>query len=128
MRTVPRISNIIGPNAYEDFVQEDDRLCVVLFTAAWCKNCQTFKMKYKNKLVRNEGDLMDPDSGEIMHSGKTRFAVVDFAGNEDLCQKQGISKVPFIRIYKRNRLMTEFDCGPSSFPQVVANVKAFQKA
>ena len=125
---VPEITNIIGHIDYEEFLIEDDRLCVVLFSASWCKNCQAFKLKYKNKLVRDQGDLINPDSCEIVRRGITRFAEVDYSDNKVLCEQKGILKVPYIRMYKSGHLLTEFDCGPSSFPQVVASMKALQKS
>lgn len=125
-KATPDIATITGHIDYEEFLTEDDRLCVVLFTASWCKNCQAFKLKYKNKLARNSGDLIKLDSCEVIRRGNVRFAEVDFTDNKNLCEQKEIEKVPFVRIYREGHLLTKFDCGPSSFPQVVAKVQSCQ--
>ena len=123
----PDITEIYGHIDYEEFLYEDDRLCVILFTAPWCKKCQRLKLKYKNKLARDSGDLIElSKQRRVMKKGSARFAEVDFADNRIFCEQNGIDKVPYIRMYKEGELVTEFHCGPTSIHSITSSIKQFQ--
>ena len=122
---VPDIQRIVGDKNYDEYVSEDDRLCVILFTASWCKNCQKLKVKYENKLAREVGDLIKYSADGVVRKGKVRFAEVEYTENKDLCAEQGVAKVPFVRFYKSGQLLTEFECPHTNFQFLVNEIEQF---
>jgi len=124
---VPDLWHLHGHIDYEEFLDEDERLCVVVFTAKFCKKCQKLMMRWP-KLIREKGDLVrrGNDANELIKKGNVRFAEVEFGENQVLCERLGVDKVPFVRMYKDGHLLTAFDCGASTgYPMVEAYIKAF---
>ena len=70
--------------------QEDDRICVVRFSAEWCKACKSLDGRY-HKLAEKCLELPERP---------VRFAEVYYKGNELLCDALGVSKFPSVHVYK----------------------------
>jgi len=123
-RPIPYIANIESHIDFEEFLYEDERLCVVLFHATWCKNCQKFGLRYK-KLAHENADLVDFMSGSVVKAGRLRLAEVEVSSNKDLCQRLGIEHLPFIQMYRDEDLLTQFACGPSKFKELMREIRGY---
>ena len=119
---MPYIANIESHIDFEEFLYEDDRLCVVLFHATWCKNCQKFGMRYK-KLAYEDADFVDTMSGSVVKPGRLRLAEVEVSSNKDLCERLGIQRLPFIQMYRDEDLLYQFACGPSKFKELTGKIR-----
>ena len=117
-RSRPNIVKIQSHQDYVDFLQEDDRLCMVKFYASWCKSCKRFGVSFRH-LAFEEGDHLNPD-GEIVHVGNVRFAEVEYSQCAQLCKTLKVKKLPTVHYYKRGEgKLSELTCKPSQFQLVV---------
>lgn len=126
-RSRPKIVKIQTHQEYLNFLEEDDRLCVVKFYASWCKSCKRFGISFR-QLAFETGDHItnsivnngDGDEEEVLHSGKVRFAEVEYSQNARLCKSLKIKKLPTVHYYKRGvGKLSELTCKPSQFQLVV---------
>jgi thioredoxin 1 len=121
-RSRPKIVKIQTHQEYLNFLEEDDRLCVVKFYASWCKSCKRFGISYR-QLAFEAGDHIaggGNDEEEVLHSGKVRFAEVEYSQNARLCKSLKIKKLPTVHYYKRGvGKLSELTCKPSQFQLVV---------
>jgi len=113
-RSRPNIVKIQTHQDYVDFLQEDDRLCLVKFYASWCKSCKRFGVSYRH-LAFEEGDHLNPN-GDVVHVGNVRFAEVEYSQNAKLCKSLKVRKLPTVHYYKRGGgKLSELTCKPSQF-------------
>jgi len=118
-RSRPNIVVLKTHEDYVNFLEEDDRLCVVKFYATWCKSCQKFGVKYRH-LAFEEGDRVVGKEGTIIHSGKVRFAEIEYAASAKLCKLLEVKKLPTVHMYrKRKGKIADMTCKPSLFHLVV---------
>lgn len=116
----PKITTINCADDLFDFLKEDDRLCIIKYYASWCKSCAKFGMKFKH-LAMMHGDVFDSD-GVLVKKGQMRFAQVEYGDNRILCKAMGISRLPFVQLYKASTgKIDEFVCGPRDFQEKVKN-------
>jgi hypothetical protein len=120
----PKITTITCADDLFQFLKDDaasddgDRLCIIKYYASWCKSCAKFGMKFK-QLAMTHGDLMD-DDGNVISEGQIRFAQAEYSENRILCKAMGITKLPFVQIYKAGvGKIDEFVCGPRDFQEKV---------
>lgn len=85
-----KISQLGGEIDLQEFFSEDERLCLVLFHASWCKACQKVCQIYQ-KLAHLQGDAVD--QGHVVRPGKIRLATLEWGAHTELCQSQGVTKV-----------------------------------
>ena len=117
-RSRPNIVKIQSHQDYVDFLQEDDRLCLVKFYASWCKSCKRFGVSFRH-LAFEEGDHLNPD-GEVVHVGNVRFAEVEYSQCAQLCKTLKVRKLPTVHYHKKgNGKLSELTCKPSQFQLVV---------
>lgn len=117
-RSRPSIVRIKSHEDYVKFLEEDDRLCVVKFYANWCKSCQRFGVKYRH-LAFEEGDHIAIE-GTTVHSGKVRFAEVEYTASAKLCKALKVKKLPTVHMYRRGvGKIVDMTCKPSLFHLVV---------
>jgi len=111
----PTISTITSGQEFLDFLEEDDRLCVIKFHANWCQICRNINRKYA-KFALNLGDraIIDPASSPGARvPGQVRFADVEWSANVELCKALKVKKFPFIMIYERSEKIGAFSTGPA---------------
>lgn len=110
--------NIVVLKTHEDYVkflEEDDRLCVVKFYANWCKSCQKFGVKYRH-LAFEEGDRIIGMEGTTVHSGKVRFAEIEYAASAKLCKSLKVKKLPTVHMFRKGKgKIVDMTCKPSLF-------------
>ena len=117
-RSRPNIIKIQTHQDYVNFLEEDDRICLVKFYASWCKSCKRFGVSFRH-LAFEEGDHLNPN-GDVVHSGKVRFAEVEYSANAHLCKTLKVRKLPTVHYYKRGGgKLSELTCKPSQFQLVV---------
>lgn len=126
---VPQITTIDSLDDYLDFLRGDNaeehkKLTVIKFYASWCKSCAKFGAKYR-QLALDEGDQVDR-SGELLATGRVRFAEVEFGANKRMCKSFGIKRLPSIHIYKgKAGKVEDFVCGPSKFHLLVDKLNEY---
>jgi len=113
----PIISKINSSKEFLDFVEGDDRLCVVKFHATWCQICRAVVRKFA-KFALNYGDreIIDAgntSSGRAVVPGLVRFADVEWSQNTELCKALKVQKFPFIMIYEKGEKIGAFSTGPA---------------
>ena len=69
-------------------------ICVVRFSADWCKACKSLDVRY-HKLAEACQTVLNP-----VEAASIRFADVTYKGNELLCDTLGIKSFPCIQVYK----------------------------
>ena len=117
-RSRPNIVKIETHQDYLDFLQQDDRLCIVKFFAKWCKSCRRFGVSFRH-LASEEGDHININ-GDTVHLGDVRFAEVEYSQNFKLCKTLKVKKLPTVHYYKRGEgKISELTCKPSQFQLVV---------
>ena len=117
-RTRPNIVKIQSHQDYINFLQEDDRLCLVKFYASWCKSCKRFGVSFRH-LAFDEGDHLNPN-GEVVHVGNVRFAEVEYSQCVQLCKTLKVKKLPTVHYYKEGEgKLSELTSKPSQFQLVV---------
>ncbi|GAX26236.1 hypothetical protein FisN_16Lh065 [Fistulifera solaris] len=117
VKTAPHESVITSAIDLEEFLQdEDDRLTIVKYHASWCKACARFNLRL-DKIKSEHGDVVNTVTGDILHRGDIRFASVEWGANEELCQAQGIEKLPTTRFYINGILQKEITGGAKKFEQ-----------
>eukprot|EP01083_Nonionella_stella_P237604 833368_1 len=114
-RSRPKIVVIKTHEEYVNFLEEDDRLCVIKFYANWCKSCQRFGAKYRH-LAFEEGDHTIGTEGSIVHSGEVRFAEVEYTASAKLCKALKVKKLPTVHMHRKGKgKLADMTCKPSLF-------------
>lgn len=116
----PQITEIRGHVDLQEFVEQDDRLCLVLFHAKWCKSCQKVGRLYSSLAVA-KGDWTD-NHDRLLRTGKVRFASVEYSANEGLSKRLGVVKLPTVFFYKQGEKVDDVSCGPKKFVNVLAMI------
>lgn len=112
------ITSIQKKDAFEKFLKEDDRLCVIKFYAPFCKACKAFGKKFR-KLAIERGDAIN-SIGEIARHGDARFGEVDFSSG--LVKELGITKFPTVAIYRGSELLSEITCKADAIEKITAEM------
>mmetsp|Transcript_13993 Transcript_13993/g.18374 ORF Transcript_13993/g.18374 Transcript_13993/m.18374 type:complete len:278 (-) Transcript_13993:286-1119(-) len=122
---IPKITTVNSLDEFLEFIQEDDRLCVIKFHASWCKSCQKFGVQFRHIAMEN-GDKVNSD-GIVATTGNVRFAQVEFGANTILCKSLGIKKLPTVHFYKQpHGKLTGFPCGPKKFDLLVETLEEYK--
>jgi hypothetical protein len=122
------VDEINSPEELRDFLNQDDRICVIKFHATWCKSCQRMGLKYQG-YANKHGDWVqgqgrsgcdvfnDPDDyeREVLKDGEYRFGSIEINSNAGMCKELGINKLPYIHIYSKGEQLSGFPCGPARF-------------
>ncbi|KAL3808287.1 hypothetical protein ACHAXA_001176 [Cyclostephanos tholiformis] len=117
-RSRPNIVRIVTHDDYVDFLRSDDRVCVIKYYADWCKSCQKFGAKFRH-LAHDLGDRIDVD-GDVVRSGRARFAEVEYATGARLCRALKVNRLPTVHVYRPGRgKVVDVTCKPSLFHLVV---------
>jgi len=119
-----KITQIEAPEQLFDFINQDERLCIVKYYAPWCKTCQKMDIRFR-KLVNLLGDKIDSNNGNIVQNGKIKFADVNIQTNKKLFHRMNIKRLPYIQIYNSDGLVEEFSCGPKNFRSLVEKVEFY---
>eukprot|EP00527_Entomoneis_sp_CCMP2396_P004728 CAMPEP_0198153612 /NCGR_PEP_ID=MMETSP1443-20131203/64972_1 /TAXON_ID=186043 /ORGANISM="Entomoneis sp., Strain CCMP2396" /LENGTH=228 /DNA_ID=CAMNT_0043820011 /DNA_START=295 /DNA_END=981 /DNA_ORIENTATION=- len=114
---VPNVRNIKSNVEFLEFLNEDDRLCIVKFHASWCKSCQKFNVHF-DKFAREQADWVDADTGAIYQTNSFRVAAVEYTACKQLCNALGIEKLPTVFLYGNGRKLAEVSVGASKFQKV----------
>lgn len=118
-RSRPNVVVLKTHEEYVNFLDLDDRLCVVKFYATWCKSCQKFGVKYRH-LAFEEGDRIVGMEGTVVHSGEVRFAEVEYSASAKLCKLLKVKKLPTVHMYRKGKgKIVDMTCKPSLFHLVV---------
>ena len=121
-RSRPNIVVIRTHEDYVNFLEEDDRLCIIKYYATWCKSCQRFGAKYRH-LAFDEGDRINSE-GQIYHTGGVRFAEVEYAASAKLCKTLKVKKLPTVHMHRKGSgRIADICCKPSQFQIVVDEVQ-----
>mmetsp|Transcript_12136 Transcript_12136/g.16948 ORF Transcript_12136/g.16948 Transcript_12136/m.16948 type:complete len:269 (-) Transcript_12136:276-1082(-) len=122
---IPKITTVNSLDEFLEFIQEDDRLCIIKFHASWCKSCQKFGVQFRHIAMEN-GDKVNSD-GIVATKGNVRFAQVEFGANTILCKSLGIKKLPTVHFYKQpHGKLTGFPCGPKKFDLLVETLEEYK--
>lgn len=114
---VPEIRVIESKDQLQEFLNQDDRLCLVKFHATWCKSCLRFGL-HLDKLAAQKADWVDRRTGQVIQRNQIRIASVEWSQAESLCQSLGITKLPTVQFYARGRKLTEVSAGASNFVKI----------
>jgi len=118
VRGRPNIVVIKNHEDYVNFLEEDDRLCIIKFYANWCKSCQKFGIKYR-RLAYEEGDHIDI-AGSMVHMGKVRFAEAEYSASAELCKSLQVRKLPTVHMFRKGEgKIADMTCKPSLFHLVI---------
>ncbi len=79
---------------FDSFVATPGRLMVVDFHADWCGPCKVL------------GPLLEQVAGEF--GGKVSIGKVDIDQARELAQKEGVSSIPDVRLYREGKLVDKF--------------------
>lgn len=120
------ITAINSPQELSEFLNQDDRICVIKFHAAWCKSCQRFGLKFQG-LANQKTDLID-SNGNVVKEGPMRFGSIEFGANTGLCRSLGIKRLPTVHFYHRGHQLDAFPCGPAKFPMLLDKVQIYLQA
>jgi thiol-disulfide isomerase/thioredoxin len=95
----PSIVELSTLEEIRSFVEEDDRLAVIMFYAPFCKSCQKLKLHFEKLAL----DMADGIVARKKVYGKIRCARVEFnPQTKDLIMHQlRVGKVPTIQLYHR---------------------------
>lgn len=100
------VYNFVDPLQYLkaiDQTNDGDELLVVKYYASYCKLCQRASINYK-KIA----------SGHQENKSPVRFAKIEASLlPPDLWKKMGVTKLPFIQIFRHGRCVASFSTGPS---------------
>lgn len=109
----PDIAVLRSREDYIEFLERDERLCVIKFYANWCKSCQRFGVKFRH-LALEQGDRLDR-KGAVVRAGDVRFAEVEFSAAAALCRSLNIKKLPTVHMHRRGEQVADMVCKPSLF-------------
>ncbi len=114
------ITSIQKKDGLENFLQEDERLCLVKFYAPFCKACKAFGKKFR-KLAIERGDAIN-SIGEIARNGDARFGEIDFSSG--LVKELGIKKFPTVVIYRglTGEVLSEITCKNDAIEKITAEI------
>ena len=114
------ITSIQKKDGFENFLQEDERLCLVKFYAPFCKACKAFGKKFR-KLAIERGDAIN-SIGEIARHGDARFGEIDFSSG--LVKELGIKKFPTVVIYRglTGEVLSEITCKNDAIEKITAEI------
>eukprot|EP00522_Entomoneis_paludosa_P018029 CAMPEP_0172442064 /NCGR_PEP_ID=MMETSP1065-20121228/2543_1 /TAXON_ID=265537 /ORGANISM="Amphiprora paludosa, Strain CCMP125" /LENGTH=280 /DNA_ID=CAMNT_0013191751 /DNA_START=76 /DNA_END=918 /DNA_ORIENTATION=+ len=115
--TKPKISEIRSDVDLQEFLAEDDRLCLVKFYASWCKSCQKFNIHH-DKLAKEKSDWVDSSTGKLVKENEMRMASIEYSKCQSLCKSLGVEKLPTVFLYSKGRKLTELSVGASKFGKV----------
>jgi thioredoxin-like negative regulator of GroEL len=132
---VPVVTHIGSAEALKEYLTApDDRVTVISFHASWCKSCQKFGRLYQ-KLAVDRADWVlggkhmkkNKDSlQEVLTTGSTRLASIEWGANTDLCRSLGVKRLPSVHYYKNGRKLAGFPAGPSTFQLVKDRLTYYQ--
>mmetsp|Transcript_40924 Transcript_40924/g.85978 ORF Transcript_40924/g.85978 Transcript_40924/m.85978 type:complete len:223 (-) Transcript_40924:1092-1760(-) len=129
------IAVIKKADGLDNFLNQDDRLCVIKFFAPYCKACRAFGVKFR-KLAIEKGDRLN-SAGEAVHFGDARFGEIDYASNVKLCKDLGVKKFPTVLIFQGGdsgndagsdsvnlsaRLLSEIVCKQTAIDNIVGEM------
>ena len=114
------ITSIQKKDGFENFLQEDERLCLVKFYAPFCKACKAFGKKFR-KLAIERGDAIN-SIGDIARHGDARFGEIDFSSG--LVKELGIKKFPTVVIYRglTGEVLSEITCKNDAIEKITAEM------
>ncbi|CAB9500273.1 Thioredoxin-like 2 [Seminavis robusta] len=120
------VTVINSPQELAAFLEQDERLCVIKFHAAWCKSCQRFGVKFQG-LANQKADWIgnNDDDNTVVQPGPMRFGSIEFGANKDMCRALSIKRLPTVHFYQKGQQLEEFPCGPSKFPRLLATIDYF---
>ena len=114
------ITHLNGAQEYMEFLQQQEDedevpICVVRFSAEWCKACKSLDVRY-HKLADYCQNVLPPEES-------VRFAEVMYKGNEVLCDTLGIKSFPCIHVYKgcQGLLSNLTGCKPDKNSETATN-------
>lgn len=114
---VPDVREIRTNDDFLEFLEQDERLCLVKFHALWCKNCQKFNIHF-DKFAKERSDWINKATGEVVRQNDLRMASVEHSVARKLCESLGVEKLPCVFLYCKGRKLTEVSVGASKFDQV----------
>lgn len=89
-----------------------------------CKSCARFALRL-DKVKSEHSDVIDTTTGEVISQGDIRFASVEWGSNEELCQDEGIVKLPTTRFYVNGVLKKEITGGAKKFHEHKAAIEYY---
>lgn len=112
--STPSIAKITTSKEFIEFLEEDDRICIIKFHATWCQICRSVRRKFaKFALTFGDRAIINPVSTESVLRGRVRFAEVEWSENVELCKALNVKKFPFIMMYERREKIGAFSTGPA---------------
>jgi thiol-disulfide isomerase/thioredoxin len=117
------IASIEKKDGLDKFLREDDRLCVVLFHATFCKACKGFRKQFR-KLATERGDAVNA-IGDTVRIGDARFGEIEYSSNTKLVKELGISKFPTVAIFRggeTNEMISEITCKKDAIEVITARM------
>mmetsp|Transcript_12354 Transcript_12354/g.19983 ORF Transcript_12354/g.19983 Transcript_12354/m.19983 type:complete len:207 (-) Transcript_12354:517-1137(-) len=118
------ITVIKKTDGLDNFLKEDDRLCVIKLYAPYCKACRAFRIKFR-KLAMEKGDLINT-AGKAVRSGDARFGEIDYASNVKVCKNLGVKKFPTVLIFRGGgdniEKLSEIVCKQTAIEDIVAEI------
>lgn len=124
----PKITQLKSAEDYRNFIEEDDRLCMIKFYAPYCKSCQKFGQQY-SRIGKEIGELTirNKDGSETtVREGEVRMAEMEYGSNKELCKSLGITKLPSIQFYSKAKLVESFSCGPRKIGMLLEKLSRFR--
>lgn len=117
------IATIKKKDGLDDFLNIDDRLCLIKMHAPYCKACRAFGVKFR-KLATDRGDRLNA-AGEAIHSGDARFGEIEYSSSIKLCKDLGVKKFPTVLIFRGGRRLGEILCKQTAIENIVDEMDHF---
>lgn len=118
------ITYISWSGSYTIYLMDFNSFCDIYlhrFYASWCKSCARFGQRYRH-FAFEEGDHINIENS-IVHTGKVRFAEVEYSASAKLCKSLKVRKLPTTHMYRKGKgKVADMVCKPSQFQDVADKV------
>lgn len=112
----PDIYIIKKQTGFDEFLNIDERICVIKLYAPYCKACKAFGVKFR-KLAIDRGDGVNA-MGQTVRIGDARFGDLEYSSNVKLCKDLAVKAFPTVLIYQNGKRLREIRCKSNAIQQI----------
>jgi len=105
-RNIPAVTELNSIQEFSSFIDDfkSDDLQVIKYYASYCKTCRRVKPIYQRISIGNDDDTIQFGSIEVSVIGGT-----------PTLQSLGITKLPFVQIYRNSKCVASFSTGAQTY-------------
>jgi hypothetical protein len=85
-------------------------------------------MQY-SRIGKEIGDLAirnEDGSETVVHEGEIHMAEMEYGSNKELCKSLGVTKLPSVHFYSKEKLVDGFPCGPKKIGTLLEKLTRFR--